>query len=411
MTPQTPTLEGTRPKGYLTFKAIKQVDGSRITYVGAMPVFDLIDKGFVAPVASAGLSPEILSLVRTNGPVQRKTNPGHVQGIVDYIVQQAEENEPWAFNSIVLYSTNELVFEGQSIGILSAGEARAEEAFSVGEGLHRCLAWAVSLDLAKVKGVKRPEISDAALKRIQLATIPVVVVEEQDLKRQKGDFNKLNQQKPLTSTVLSLTDDTVLSELTRLLIDDVKLFDRRIDLNNASVGTKSDKLLSFSQLRFVVASYLLGKKTRVRKAIDRDVEKLVADRGKGAVRKELREVFTQVATRFGGLQRLQRNHLPKQAAGDLVRTLRNETLLASNAAWRALFVALHEAKETGVDIETAIDRVKHDDSIEWTRDAEFFRGTILEVDPGTRQPTGKLLSSRESIDAAADKLAAAMITS
>ncbi len=262
-------------------------------------------------MASAGLSPEILSLVATNGPVQRKTNPGHVQGIVDYIVDRAEKNQPWAFNSIVLYSTNELVFEGQSIGILSAGEARAKEAFSVGEGLHRCLAWAVSLDLAKVKGVKRPEISDGALKRIQLATIPVVVVEEQDLKRQKGDFNKLNQQKPLTSTVLNLTDDTVLSELTRLLIDDVKLFDGRIDLNNASVGPKSDKLLSFSQLRFVVASYLLGKKTRVRKAIDRDVEKLVADRGKGAVRKELREVFTQVATRFGGLQRLTATTSPR----------------------------------------------------------------------------------------------------
>jgi len=411
MEPQTPTLEGTRPKGYLTFKAIKQVDGDRITYVGAMPVFDLIDKGFVAPVASAGLSPEILSLVATNGPVQRKTNPGHVQGIVDYIVEQAHENEPWAFNSIVLYSTSELVFEGQSIGILSAGEARAEEAFSVGEGLHRCLAWAVCLDLAKVKGVKRPEISEAALKRIQLATIPVVVIEEKDLKRQKGDFNKLNQQKALTSTVLNLTDDSVLSELTRLLIDDVKLFDGRIDLNNASVGPKSDKLLSFSQLRFVVASYLLGKKTRVRKAIDRDVEKLVAERGKDVVRKELREVFTQVATRFGGLQRLHRNHLPKTTAGDLVRTLRTETLLASNAAWRALFVALCEAKTAGVDIETAIDRVKHDESIQWTRDADFFKGSILEVDPEGGQPTGRLLSSRESIDAAADRLAAVMVKS
>src|SRR5205809_492469 len=360
MTPQTPALEGSRPKGYLTFKAIKQVDGDRVTYVGAMPVFDLIDKGFIAPVASAGLSPEILSLVATNGPVQRKTNPGHVQGIVDYIVDQAEKAEPWAFNAIVLYSTTELVFEGQSIGIVSAGEARAEEAFSVGEGLHRCLAWAICLDLAKVKGVRRPEMSDAALRRIQLATIPVVVIEEKDLKRQKADFNKLNQQKALTSTVLNLTDETVLSELTRLLIDDVNLFEGRIDLNNASVGPKSDKLLSFSQLRFVVASYLLGKKTRVRKAIDRDVEKLVAERGMGAVRKELREVFTQVATRFGGLQRLHSNHLSKQAAGDLVRTLRTETLLASNAAWRALFVALHEAKAAGIDIETAIDRVKHD---------------------------------------------------
>ena len=95
-------------------------------------------------------------------------------------------------------------------------------------------------------------------------------------------------------------------------------------------------------------------------------------------------------------------------AGDLVRKLRNETLLASNAAWRALFVALHEAKEAGVDAETAIDRVKHDSSIKWTRDATFFMGNLLDVDPETGEPTGKLLSSRESIDTAADKLLAVM---
>jgi DGQHR domain-containing protein len=373
-----------------------------------MPVFDLIDKGFVQPVASAGLSPEILELVATNGPVQRKTNPAHVQAILDYIVAQAEQQQPWAFNAIVLYSTSRLVFEGQSIGIVAAGEARAEEAFSVGEGLHRCLAWAVACDLAKVRGVKRPEVSAQALKRIQLATIPVVVIEEQDLARQKSDFNKLNQQKPLTATVLNLTDETELSKLTRMLIQDVNLFHDRIDLNNASVGVKSDKLLSFSQLRFVVASYLLGKRTRNRKEIDKGVETIVADRGEKQVRDELKKLFTQVATRFGGLQRLHANSLPKQTAGDLVRTLRAETLLASNAAWRALFVALHEAKQAGVDSETAIDRVKHDSAIAWSRDASFFHGSLLELDPNTGQPTGKLLSSRESIDAAASKLAQVM---
>jgi DGQHR domain-containing protein len=411
MEPQPTASEGIKPQGYLTFKAIRVTDGDRVTFIGAMPVFDLIDKQFVAPVASAGLSPEILELVLSNGPVQRKTNPSHVQGIVDYIAGQAEKNEPWAFNSIVLYSTNQLEFEGVSIGMASAGEARASEPLSVGEGLHRCLAWAVSLDLAKVKGVKRPEISEDALKRIQLATIPVVVVEEKSLKRQKTDFNKLNQQKPLTSTVLGLTDETVLSELTRMVIRDVKLSEGRIDLNNASVGAKSDKLLSFAQLRFVVASYLLGKKTRVRKAIERDGAKLVAEQGKDVVGTELRQVFTQVATRLGGLERLHRNQLPKQTADDLLRTLRNETLLASNAAWRALFVALHEAKKAGVDSETAIDRIRNDGAITWTRDATFFIGTILDVDLDTGQPTGKLLSSRESIDAAADKLVAVMTKS
>ena len=411
MSPQPPSSEGTRPKGYLTFKAIRQSEGDRVTYVGAMPVFDLIDKGFVQPVASHGLSPEVLDLVATNGPVQRKTNPGHVQAILDYIVEQAERAEPWAFNAIVLYSTSELVFEGQSIGIVAAGEARAEEAFSVGEGLHRCLAWAVACNLAKVRGVKRPEVSGPALKRIQLATIPVVVIEEQDLARQKSDFNKLNQQKPLTATVLGLTDETTLSQLTRSVIADVRLFHDRIDLNNASVGVKSDKLLSFAQLRFVVASYLLGKRTRNRKEIDKRVEAIVAERGEKAVRDELKQLFTQVATRFGGLQRLHANSLPKQTAGDLVRTLRAETLLASNAAWRALFVALHEARQAGVEPETAIDRVKHDSAITWSRDASFFNGSLLELDPDTGKPTGKILSSRESIDAAANKLAHVMTTS
>jgi DGQHR domain-containing protein len=400
---ETPALEGVQPKGYLTFKAIKVTDVDRITYIGAMPVYDLIDKNFIAPVASAGLSPEILKLVQSNGTVQngtvqRKTNAAHVQGILDYIVDQAEKGKPWAFNSIVLYSTKELRFEGTSVGIVPAGEAQASEAFSVGEGLHRCLAWSVALGLAKVKGVKRPEISDAALKRINLATIPVVVVEEKNLSRQKTDFNKLNQQKALTSTVLNLTDDSALSELTRMVIADVKLFDGHIDLNNASVGAKSDKLLSFAQLRFVVASYLLGRKTRTTKGIDEGVKKIVDKRGMKAVRAELREVFTQVASRFGGLERLQSDRVPKSEVGDFVRTLRAGTLFASNALWRALFVALHEAKEAGVDAETAIDRLKNGSAISWTRDDPFFVGSLIEPD------TGRLLSSRESIDAATDKL-------
>ena len=290
----------------------------------------------------------------------------------------------------------------------SAGEARTVEALSVGEGLHRCLAWAVALGLAKVRGVKRPEVSDQAQRRIELATIPVVVIEEENLKRQKGDFNKLNQQKPLTASVLNLTDATVLSELTRQLIHDVALFHDRIDLNNASVGVGSDKLLAISQLRFVVASYLLGKKTRTTKGIEQGVAEFVAERGEDPIRNELREVFAEVATRFGGLERLHRDHLPPGGPGEFVRTLRRETLLASNAAWRALFVALHDAKAAGIDPTTAIDRVKHDSAITWTRDADFFKGTLLAVDPETGQLTGKLLSSRESIDSAAEKLLTTM---
>jgi DGQHR domain-containing protein len=408
MMPQTLNLEDTKPKGYLTFKAIRLIDAGRVTYVGAMPAYDLIDKKFVAPVASAGLAEEILKLTDTNGAIQRKTNPAHVQAILDYIVEEAEGARPWAFNSIVLYSTKKLEFEGVSIGMASAGEARAEDPFSVGEGLHRVLAWAVGLGLAKVKGVKRPEISDDALRRMQLATIPVIVVEEENLGRQKSDFHKLNQQKPLTATVLNLTDQTVLSELTRMLIQDVRLFQGRIDLNNASVGTKSDKLLSFAQLRFIVASYLLGKKTRSPKLMETAIDNLVKEKGQETVRAELREAFTQVATRFGGLDRLQNDRVAPDKAGDLVRTIRSNTLLASTAAWRALFVALKQAQEAGVDIETAIDRVKHDSAIQWTREAEFFRGSLLDIDPETGLPTGKLLSSRESIDTAADKLTSVM---
>src|SRR4051812_37731203 len=172
-------------RGHVTFKAIRSQEMDRVEYVGKMPIFNLLDQHFVDAVASAGLSPEILNSASTNGPVQRKTNAAHVQGILDYIVGQAEAGEPWAFNSIVLYSTNALEFEGVSVGHQSAGEARASEAFSVGEGLHRCLAWAVALGLSKVRGVKRPDISDKALKRIERAAIPVVVVEEGNLKRQK----------------------------------------------------------------------------------------------------------------------------------------------------------------------------------------------------------------------------------
>lgn len=102
--------------------------------------------------------------------------------------------------------------------------------------------------------------------------------------------------------------------------------------------------------------------------------------------------------------------LHDEAAGDLVRKLRQETLLTSSAAWRALLVALHDAKDKGVDAETAIDRVRHASSLSWTRDSKFFYGSLLDLDPNTGKPTGKLLSSRESIDTATDKLVKVMTT-
>jgi DGQHR domain-containing protein len=398
MSPRTPTPEATGPKGYLTFKAIRRTDGDRVTYVGTMPVFNLIDQRFIEPVASDGLAPDILKATSTNGPVQRRTSPAHVQAIVDYIVEQAEKGEPWAFNSVVLYSTSKLEFEGVSIGMDSAGEARATDPFSVGEGLHRSLAWAVALNLANVKGVKRPDMTEQARKRVEQATIPVVVIEEKSLRRQKTDFHRLNQQKPLTSTVLNLTDDTVLSDLTRLVIADVGLFRGRIDINNASVGAKSDKLLSFSQLRFVVASYLLGKKTRSTKGIEHAIDDIVARRGAVVVRKELSIVFSAAAMKLGGLERLHLGRLPSAQAGEFVRELRANTLLASNAAWRALFVALHEAKKAGVDADLALDRLTKHTGFSWARNGKFFVGTLIDRD------TAKLLSSRESIDAAAEKL-------
>ncbi len=390
------------PRGYLDFKAIRTEDSGRIVYIGAMPIFDLIDRNFITPVASEGLTPEILKKVKQNEPVQRKTNVTHVQGILDYIVEEAEAGNPWTFSSIVLYSTKELEFEGVSVGHHSAGEARATHAFSVGEGLHRSLAWAVALDAAKVRGVRRPEMSAKAKTRIERAAIPVLVVEEPDLGRQKSDFYKLNRQKPLTSTVLALTDDSLLSDLTKTLTGDVALFDDRIDLNNASVGPKSDKLLAFAQLRFVVASYLLGRATRSKEGIRDGVAEIVDERGKSKVRTELKEVFSEVACKLGALERLQKRSVPASKAGDLVRQIRSETLLASNAAWRALFVAIHDAQEKGVAPKTAIARTRKDPTI-WSRKGRFFLGSLID------RKTKKLLSNRESIDAASDKLLALML--
>lgn len=390
------------PRGYLDFKAIKTEDSGRTVYIGAMPVFDLIDRNFITPVASEGLTPEILKKVKQSEPVQRRTNAVHVQGILDYIIEEAEAGNPWTFSSIVLYSTKKLDFKGVSVGHHSAGEARATHAFSVGEGLHRSLAWAVALDAAKVRGVKRPQVSPKAKRRIEHAAIPVLVVEESNLDRQKSDFHKLNRQKPLTSTVLALTDDSLLSDLTKTLIGDVPLFSGRIDLNNASVGPKSDKLLAFAQLRFVVASYLLGRSTRSKEGVRNGVAEIVGERGKRAVRAELKEVFTEVASKLKALERLQKRKVPASEAGAVVRQIRSETLLASSAAWRALFVAIHEAQAEGIPSKTAISRARKDPTI-WSRKGKFFRGSLID------RETKKLLSNRESIDAASDKLLELML--
>ena len=384
-------------RGYLDFKAIKTRECGRTVYIGVMPVFELIDRHFITPVESQGLTPEVLKRGKQDEPIQRKTNAAHVQAILDYIVEEAEKEHPWTFNSIVLYSKEELEFSEASAGHNSAGEARADHAFSVGEGLHRCLAWAVALEAAKVRGVRCPEMSTNARRRIERAAIPVLVVEEPNLGRQKSDFNKLNRQKQLTSTVLALTDDSLLSDLTKSLIGDVALFEARIDLNNASVGTKSDKLLAFAQLRFVIASYLLGRGTRTKERIQEGIAEVVDERGKRHVRAELRAVFAEVATALEPLRPLQERSVPADEAGDVVRRIRQDTLLASSAAWRALFVAIHEAQGEGVAPKVAIQRIERNPGI-WSRKGNFFLGSLID------RKTKKLLSSRESIDAATEKL-------
>lgn len=396
--PTTPAVPS--PHGYLDFKAIQTEDSGRVIYVGVMPVFDLISRNFISPAASEGMTPEILEKGKQSEPVQRRTSSAHVQGILDYIVEEAEAGNPWTFNAIVLYSTSKLDFEG-SFGHHRAGEARATNPFSVGEGLHRCLAWAVALDAAAIRGVKRPKMSTKAKRRIEQAAIPVLVIEEPNFSRQKSDFNKLNQQKALTASVQALTDESLLSDLTKRLIADVPLFTGRIDLNNASVGPKSDKLLAFAQLRFIVASYLLGRATRSKEGIRDGVAEIVSERGKRQLRAELKEVFSEVAGRFDALKPLQKRTVPQSEAGDLVRRIRSETLLASSAAWRALFVAIHEAQEDGIAPKTAITRVRKDTEI-WSRKGKFFRGSLID------RRTGKLLSSRESIDAASNELVALM---
>lgn len=384
-------------RGYLDFKAIKTEECGRTVYIGVMPIFELVDRHFITPVESQGLTPEILKRGKQDEPIQRKTNAAHVQGILDYIVEEAENENPWTFNSIVLYSKEELEFSEASAGHYSAGEARADHAFSVGEGLHRCLAWAVALEAAKVRGVRRPEMSTKARRRIERAAIPVLVVEEPDLGRQKSDFNKLNRQKQLTSTVLALTDDSLLSDLTKNLIGDVALFEARIDLNNASVGAKSDKLLAFAQLRFVIASYLLGRGTRTKERIQEGIAEVVDQRGKRPVRAELKAVFTEVASALEPLRPLQERNVPVSETGDTVRRIRHDTLLASSAAWRALFVAIHEAQKEGVTPKMAIRRIQRNPEI-WSRNGRFFLGSLID------RKTKKLLSSRESIDAATEKL-------
>ena len=89
-----------------------------------------------------------------------------------------------------------------------------------------------------------------------------------------------------------------------MLIEDVKLFDGRIDLNNASVGAKSDKLLSFAQLRFVVASYLLGKRTRVPKMIER------GDRARSSKRRQDRRPQGTAGVFHAGRDEVRRPRAP-----------------------------------------------------------------------------------------------------
>ncbi len=389
----------------LRFNAIRYDDVGRVNYIGAVRVRDLMVDGFDAPPApNEGLTEEMALALQTNGAVQRRTTPSHVQGILDYIAAQAEEGEPMAFNAIVLYATDADWDPYTHTVTVRDTETGERLSASIGEGLHRGVAWANLLGLAKARGVRLRDLSDAAKARIANTTIPVLLVVDPNLNRQKADFNKLNQQKKLTQTVMTATEDSALSTLTKQLVKDVALFQGRIDMNNDSPSSKSGYLLSLAQLRFAVATLLLGRKTRNAKGpsgYPAQIEQLVEERGMAEVQRELREVFTAIATRCGGLSRLHRGAMTPQTSKAEVVKLRENTMLASNAAWRALLQALHQTKSEQLSYEDALERLSSHPDFTWERSGRIWKDTLI-VTGEDGKP--KLQSARENIDAASDAL-------
>ena len=190
----------------------------------------------------------------------------------------------------------------------------------------------------EIRGVRRPEMSDRALRRIEQGSIPVIVIFKSPTSAGRRRTSSMAElQKPLSghgSSPHGRHGTERHHAEAHLRREALPKPHRSKQCERRSAVGQAPRVCSVAVRRRVLPAW----ETRSRKQIEEDVEVLAKVRDP---RSELREVFTLIATNLGGLDRLHQDRVPD--SGAFVRELRKETLLASNAVWRALAVALHDA--------------------------------------------------------------------
>ncbi len=334
----------------------------------------------------------------------RPQDKGHREGIAQYL----EEEENFVLGAVVLYaSPRDAAFEPNEVGAngpVQAGTLKLEfgAEFDVGDGQHRIGAYSDVM-------ARHDEDGDPVLERLRASGQPAVVVIDDEPLHRAQDFTDLQRNAKPPSNSIALSMDRRQS-VNRMLIDLVQdsslsVFDGgdRVEFLKDSPGKLSAKLFSFSTIRYMSGTALVGTGQRSTRGWDKAVNALIDERPD-----ESRAALRDFWQAFGAL--------PPIAAiieGELTPAkLREETLLGAAGVLYALASAAYAASEDGMGLGEAVTALQ---GVSFARPApppedatltladSIFAGTLIDSE------TAKVGSGRPAWEAAAEHLRGAIV--
>lgn len=357
--------------------AISYRQGSRKFYSGALEIGAILRLTELEPTVGRGRTPEQVR----NRPFSKK----HMQGIVEYL-----KEEPGYILGAVTLTVEpgsvrfeaDIQGEGSDIRPVSGKlYIPIDVRFWVEDGQHRLYAF------QKLLG------SDGAkdfTERIRRDSVPVIIVEEQDLFKIQQDFVDMQRNAKVVSPAIAAAFNRrePINRVARVLADTVGFVRGRVEFFKTAVGKRSHSLFTINQVRSAAALFVLGQLPQNWREVDRLARAQIPPEKIESAAAELAAYLEALTPVVDGWKQF----VEGNPFSDEIAKLRDELVSLSATVFIAIAGVAGEAKRKGVTPQELAERLGE---VTWSRGSEIWKGLL---------PGGKIRGGTGSINFALSAL-------
>ena len=374
--------------------------GGRQVIAGVIPVRILLR--ILTHSASIRGSSPTKAVNATNRPVMID----HKNNIADYLHNAIQNDEQYIVPPLTINATRGMqvyVPRGMSYGFAVLPE---EQVLNITDGMHRFLAIQDVVDRTRGTDAGDKFMNDG---------IPVMITVESNISQVHQDFADAGKTRPLPPSLMAVYDVRQPgNRAVHRIIENVKLFDDRIDATSTTLSKSSPYLFLVNQVRQFVKSSLSGSPSLRDDAFTRQVQTVLSNVSAFTTWVESRVIFLNVITELipdwkliaslpspsgpeGPKALSEMKRLRDKAPVCLSAAFLNTLGMLSNTTLSSL--GAYTPGELKASLEMQLEPIRH---INWARSQEFWNGNLV-----TRQgepPKFSIKTQSPSIRAAHSKL-------